>query len=64
MIIPQDQRFRDEAARSKLRWNCEDCAYFDGLARCVHGFPTERHRAARYEDPTADVLFCKEHELA
>lgn len=63
MRIPQDERFRDEAARYDLKWNCEDCALADGEGGCVHGFPTARHLAARYEDPTADVLFCKEFLL-
>mgnify|MGYP000456080803 CR=1 FL=1 len=30
---------------------------------CVHGFPIQRHRRARYDDPEAELLFCKEHVL-
>lgn len=69
MIIPQDALFREESERFALRWNCEDCQRFmgddaEGQGHCAHGFPTERHRRKRYEDPAADVLFCKEFELA
>ncbi|MEM9073618.1 MAG: hypothetical protein AAGE52_34320 [Myxococcota bacterium] len=64
MIIPQDQLFRDEAERYQLRWNCEDCVLFNGEERCVHGFPTDRHRKERYRDLDASVLFCKEFDLA
>ncbi len=64
MIIPQDALFREEAERYRLRWNCEDCVLYNGADRCVHEFPTERHRAARYEDAAAPLLFCKEFDLA
>ena len=63
MKIPQDETFRAEAARFRLRWNCEDCVLFDPAAGCAHGFPTHRHRQSRYEDPTADLLFCKDFDL-
>lgn len=64
MIIEQDERFRRERARYRLRFTCEDCALFDPQTeRCAHGFPTERHRTARYDDPDARLLFCKEFEL-
>lgn len=68
MILPQDALFRDEARRYRLRWNCEDCQRFmgqdeRGVGRCAHGFPTERHRRARYEDAEAELYFCKEFEL-
>ena len=63
MRVVQDARFRLETAEARLRWHCESCAMFDGSERCVHGFPTENHREARYRDPDADVLFCKEFEL-
>jgi hypothetical protein len=65
MIIEQDERFREERRRYRLRFTCEDCALFDeARERCAHGYPTERHRAARYADPTARILFCKEFDLA
>lgn len=64
MILPQDALFREEAERFRLRWHCEDCALFDPEGeRCSHGYPSERHRAARYEDPDAELLFCKEFTL-
>ena len=64
MIIEQDERFRQERARFRLRFNCEDCALFDpNTERCAHGYPVENHRAARYEDPEARLLFCKDFEL-
>jgi hypothetical protein len=61
----QDARFRLERARLSLRFTCDQCAYFDDESeRCVHGYPTAEHRAARYEDEEADVVFCKEWDLA
>lgn len=63
MIVPQDALFREQAERYRLRWNCEDCALFDPERGCAHGFPTERHRRARYDDPEAALLFCKEFDL-
>jgi hypothetical protein len=65
MIIPQDEQFRREREQYALRFNCEDCAMFEPAnGSCAHGYPTERHRKARYEDPDANVLFCKEFDLA
>jgi hypothetical protein len=62
--LPFDEAFRRDAARVRLRFNCEDCTHFDGTSRCVHGFPLEKHRRAQYEAGTADaVCFCKEFEL-
>lgn len=72
MEIPQDERFREEAKRHNLRWNCEDCVLFrgprDGTAEgsqadCLHGFPTARHLRKRYLDHSAGILFCKHFEL-
>lgn len=63
MKIEQDARFRAQRERYRLKWNCEDCALFDRRVGCAHGFPTERHRKSRYDDPTADLLFCKDFEL-
>jgi hypothetical protein len=64
MRIPRDEQFGEQAAKFSLRFNCESCALFDEVReRCAHGFPTEEHRAKRYEDdPGADVIFCKEWE--
>ncbi|MBK6579161.1 MAG: hypothetical protein IPG17_23830 [Sandaracinaceae bacterium] len=63
MEVPQDETFREERERFALRWNCEDCALFDDKERCVHGFPTHRHRRSRYLDPSAPILICKEFDL-
>ena len=63
MKVEQDARFRKQREQLKLKWNCEDCVLFDPQAGCAHGFPTHRHRASRYEDRTADLLFCKDFEL-
>jgi hypothetical protein len=63
--LPQDARFRDEAARLSLRFQCEHCGLYDAARdRCAHGFPTDEHRAARYVDPDAPLSFCKDFELA
>ena len=64
MDVPQDETFRREREQFRFRWNCEDCALWDGEARCVHGFPTHRHRRSRYDDPDAAILICKEFDLA
>ena len=64
MRIPQDERFRQEWERFALRFCCEDCALFDPeRQRCVHSYPVWQHRRARYRDPEADLLFCKDFEL-
>jgi hypothetical protein len=65
MRIPQDARFRHERARFALRFGCEDCAMFElGRGGCAHGYPTGEHREARYDDPEAPLVFCKEWECA
>jgi len=65
MRIAQDARFRAERARFSLRFGCEDCAMFDPSGgACAHGFPTSEHREARYDDPDALLVFCKEWEAA
>ncbi|KPK12913.1 MAG: hypothetical protein AMJ62_15685 [Myxococcales bacterium SG8_38] len=64
MRIEQDERFHSQRERFRLKWNCEDCALFDAEAGCAHGFPTHRHRKSRYEDASAELLFCKDFELA
>ncbi|HVJ16101.1 MAG TPA: hypothetical protein VM686_11750 [Polyangiaceae bacterium] len=64
MKTPVDERLRVEARRFELRFTCEHCAHFDvGREACANGYPTEAHQrvdlAAR-----AELLFCKEFELA
>jgi hypothetical protein len=53
MKVEQDERFREQRERFRLKWK----------AGCAHGFPTHRHRKSRYDDPTAALLFCKDFEL-
>jgi hypothetical protein len=56
--------FRDERVRFGLRFTCEHCTYFDvETQRCTHGYPNDEHREARYVEPSASLLFCKEFEL-
>lgn len=65
MRIAQDAQFRVERARFALRFECEHCAMFDPReAGCAHGYPTTEHREARYDDPDALLVFCKEWEAA
>lgn len=61
--IPPDRRFHDERVAYGLRFACEDCVHFLGDGRCAHEYPTEEHRALRYEDPKALLVFCREWEL-
>jgi hypothetical protein len=56
--------FREERRRFALRFTCEDCAQFDPeREQCAHGFPTDEHRLAHYEQPDADIVFCKDFDL-
>ena len=65
MKIPQDDRFRDERRAFALRFTCESCALWnEEHDRCANGFPTEEHRAHRYESPDTAVVFCKDFDLA
>jgi hypothetical protein len=64
MKIVQDQRFREQRERFRLRFTCEHCALFDDVKEtCAHGFPTTEHRDAHYRDPAAPLVFCKHFEL-
>lgn len=64
MKLPQYPGFREDRRRFALRFTCEDCALFDPEHElCSHGFPTEEHRFAYYESPTAELVFCKDFEL-
>ncbi|MEQ9082001.1 MAG: hypothetical protein RLP09_49505 [Sandaracinaceae bacterium] len=65
MRIPQDERFRLERARHALRFCCESCAMWDpGEELCAHRYPTAEHRLARYDDPTVEIVFCKDYDAA
>lgn len=64
MKISQDVQFREESGRFHLKFTCEHCTLFDAdKESCAHGFPTEEHRASRYRDRDAEIVFCKEFEL-
>jgi hypothetical protein len=63
--ILQDERFREQRSRYRLRFTCEHCALFDDEKEtCAHGYPTSEHRDAHYENPDAPLVFCKHFELA
>ncbi len=62
MRLPRDERFREEASRFDLRYECEDCVLFDSLRGCAHGYPNAEHlRSARASD---DLVFCQDFDLA
>lgn len=64
MKILQDERFREQRSRYRLRFTCESCALFDDQKEaCAHGYPTSEHRDAHYERPDAPLVFCKHFEL-
>lgn len=55
--------FAEEARTYNLQFTCETCAFYnDENESCSHGYPTEEHRALRYADECASVVFCKERE--
>jgi len=60
--LPRDERFREESERFALRYECEDCALFDSVRGCAHGYPSEAHRKSARA--TADLLFCKDFDPA
>jgi hypothetical protein len=63
--IEQDETFRQQRAEFRLRFTCEHCAQWQPEPeRCAHGYPTDDHREARYDDPAAQIVFCKHFELA
>lgn len=64
MKLPQDEVFREQRERYRLRFTCEHCALFDDAKeKCAHGYPTTEHRDAHYERPDALLVFCKHFEL-
>lgn len=59
--LPQ---FQQERMRFALRFNCEQCTYFDvERERCTHGYPNAQHREAHNQAEGAELVFCKEFEL-
>ena len=64
MILPVDERLRQEAARYRLRFTCESCAWFDAEGgTCSHAYPNEAHKGIDL-NVAERVAFCKEFELA
>jgi hypothetical protein len=64
--IGASARFREERERFRLVFTCEDCTHFALIREaCGHGYPNADHRRARYEgDSGAELVFCKEWEIA
>ncbi len=64
MCVARDHLFDEERQRFALRHCCEDCGLFNvARSACAHEWPTQEHRRSDYEQPTPDILFCKEFEL-
>jgi hypothetical protein len=62
--LPQYEGFSGERERYALRFTCDDCALFDpDNGSCSHGFPTDEHRLAHYDQPGVAIVFCKDFEL-
>lgn len=63
MKTPVDARFLDEQRVFRLRFACDDCAFFvaDPRPRCGNGYPLgeRRDRAIAIGDA---IEFCKEFE--
>lgn len=76
MILPLDDRLREEARRFRLVFACPDCASFDpsdpeelgrdepgaANARCALGYPIAPH-VSRSLDDRDEIVFCKAFEL-
>ncbi len=66
MDVLRTEGFEEQSRRFSLRFTCEACVFFQPAAqRCLHGWPTEAHRAVRYATaprPGDVVTFCKEFE--
>ena len=65
MRVPLDREFHRQRRQLNFKFCCEDCGHFDRRQGCcAHGWPTQLHRTARYDDPAcSDIVFCKEFEL-
>lgn len=64
MRVARNHIFDEERQRFALRHCCEDCGLFNvARSACAHEWPTQEHRRSDYEQPTPDILFCKEFEL-
>jgi hypothetical protein len=63
--LPASETFHRQRERFSLRFTCEECALFDAERElCSHGYPTEEHRQAYYEQRDALIVLCKDFELA
>ncbi len=63
MKTPVTPVLREEARRFALRFACCECAHYDAVTdRCGQGWPTRVTRDAI--EKAAEVVFCKEFELA
>lgn len=65
MRLPFSPQFLVERAQFPLLHCCEDCVYWvqrRGASMCLHEWPNELHRRARYEQGEPDLVFCKEFE--
>jgi hypothetical protein len=59
-----DATLRDEAARFRLVFTCEDCAHYAAeTSTCANGYPNAAHRSIVLAR-TREIEFCKEFELA
>lgn len=59
-------RFVAQREHFALRFTCEHCSLFQAeQERCSHGYPTDAHRSARYEQAAEDteLVFCKDFDL-
>ena len=64
MIHLVDDRLAEEVDRFSLVFTCERCASFDEPSRrCSLGYPNEMHRQ-RPLAVGAELVFCKEFDLA
>lgn len=59
--------FEAQKEAYSFRFTCEHCAHFDERdGSCLHGFPNDLHRLARYEGARRPevIVFCKDFDLA
>lgn len=64
MKVARDEIFDEQRRAFRLRFCCEDCAFFhEPSGRCVHDFPNDEHLFAYYEAPGEWIVFCKDFEI-
>ena len=67
MRLQVNRSFLAEIEQFDLRFTCRDCSFHvQGRDVCAHAWPDALHREAPAlaADGSADVVFCKEFELA